>query len=51
MATVQAGVVTAAEVNGPINGGPVGMRFSLKSASTWAVIWFAIALFMLFVVL
>lgn len=52
MASVRAGVVTAAEVNGPINGGGGGGGlWDVGSAGTWAFIWFVAAIILLFVVL
>lgn len=48
-----AGIVTAAEVNGPM--GTPGSSYSLadllhpKSGATWALIWFIVALLLLFV--
>lgn len=49
---VHAGLVTAAEVNGPMD---TGQGMSLRnllhpsSGATWALIWFLVALLLLFV--
>jgi hypothetical protein len=51
MASVKAGVVTAAEVNGPINMGNPTKLWDLNSGGTWSFIWFVIAVIVLFVVL
>ena len=51
MATVRAGVVGVADVNGPI-GGPGKMPLVDKnSGGTWAAVWFIAAVVVLFFVL
>jgi hypothetical protein len=47
---VQAGVVTGIEVNGP-SANPTTKLWDPQSGGTWAVIWFLIAVVVLFVVL
>lgn len=48
-----AGIVTAAEVNGPMSTPGSGMSLSdllhPKAPATWALIWFLVALLLLFV--
>lgn len=50
---VHAGVVSAAEVNGPMatpgSGMSLGDLFHPKAPATWALIWFIVALLLLFV--
>ena len=50
MASAKVGVVTAAEVNGPISMN-VGPLLDPSSASFWACVWFLVALVLLFFVL
>lgn len=51
MATIKAGLVGEAELEGPMNVGNDnnGSLFDLSSPSTWAFIWFCVALLLLFV--
>jgi len=51
MASVKAGVVSAVEVNGPINSTPQTNLWDPKSGGTWAAIWFVVAVIILFVIL
>jgi len=48
-ASVRAGVVTAAEVNGPMTSSTSTKWFDLSSPSTWAVLFFLGAVFYLVV--
>jgi hypothetical protein len=50
MATVKAGVVTALEVNGPVNN-PTTKLADPGSGGFWAAVWFVVAIVLLFVVL
>lgn len=50
MASVNAGVVTAVEVNGPI-ANPAVSLWDPSSGGTWAAIWFVVAIIILFFVL
>jgi hypothetical protein len=47
----KAGVVTAAEVNGPIASpsGKVAGMWDASSPATWSVVWFLVAILILFV--
>ena len=45
---MRVGVLGAAEVNGPLNA-PAASNWSLKNASTWAVIFFLVAVLYLVV--
>jgi len=51
MASVRAGVVGVAEVNGPAANPTGGSLWDLQSGSTWAAILFVVAIIVLFVVL
>ena len=52
MASVRAGVVGAAEVNGPMNNGTqTGPMWDTQSGATWALFWFVVAIIVLFFVL
>ena len=52
MAVARAGVVTAVEVNGPLNSsGSAGPMFDFGNGSTWALLWFIFAVIILFVIL
>jgi hypothetical protein len=50
MASVQVGVVTAAQVNGPI-ANPQTKLVDPSSGGFWAGVWFVVALVLLFIVL
>lgn len=46
---VRAGVVSEAEVNGPMNVGQGTNFLDTSSPATWAAVWFLIAVLFLFV--
>lgn len=51
MASVSAGVVGAAAVNGPLNDGSNTKLWDTNSGGTWAFVWFIVAIILLFAVL
>lgn len=51
MASVKAGVVSGVEVNGPLNSSPTVKVWDPTTGGTWCLIWFIVAIVILFVVL
>ena len=49
MSTVRAGVVTSVEVNGPAPA-PSVKPFDLTAPGTWSLIWFVVAVLLLFII-
>lgn len=45
----RAGVLTAAEIEGPMPTASGGSMFNLSEGATWSFIWFMVALILLFV--
>jgi len=54
MAQVKAGIVTGIETDQPMGGRPhmqLSSYLDLQSGATWALVWFAVAVIVLFIAL
>lgn len=49
MGTIKAGIVSQKELEGTMNSDAQGNLFDLDAPSTWALIWFLVAVVLLFV--